>query len=248
MVRWIHAARGAAFDLLFPPRCGACTADMVDGHDGIMLCRSCLDRIPLVQWPACPRCAARVPVAEGAPLPCGHCRDAKLKFLRASALGSYDGLLRKLIMRMKADRSEMVARTLAELAWRERGAALQELNVNVVTAVPMHWRRRRQRGVNPPRIVAERLAERLGAPAAGDMLRLLRDVPAQVEPTRRARYLNVHREMAVRPGYSLDGAHVLAVDDILTTGATANEAARALLQAGAAEVSVFVLARTPAEG
>jgi predicted amidophosphoribosyltransferase len=86
----------------------------------------------------------------------------------------------------------------------------------------------------------------LGKPAAGSLLTLVRNVSPQIGLSRRGRFLNMSRTMAVRPTYSLQAAHVLLVDDILTTGATASEAARAMKQAGAKEVTVLVLARTPA--
>lgn len=248
MVRWVQSARQSALDLLLPPRCASCTAPLADAPRPVQLCDDCRGQLALADWPACPRCAALVPMAEGVALACSHCRDAKLKFERALAVGSYEGLLAALIKRMKADRSEVVARTLAALAWQELGAELAALDVDVATAVPMFWRTRWRRGVNPPRVLAEELAERLGVFAAGNMLRQVRAVTPQIEFSRQGRFQNMHRVMEVRPGYILDGAHVLLVDDILTTGATASEAARALRAAGADKVSVFVLARTPAEG
>jgi ComF family protein len=235
-------------DLLFPPRCISCTAELADDHGDVMLCASCRAKLQLIDRPVCERCAAPVPEANGVRLDCSHCRGVKLRFTRAIAVGSYEGLLRQLIMRMKTDRSELVARTLIELAWHELKHRLAALNIDVVASVPMDPWRRWRRGANPPRSMAERLAEKLGVPAAGDMLRLLRSVPAQVGLSRPARFRNVAGEMAVRTAYHLEAAHVLLVDDILTTGATCSEAARALRRAGADQVSVFVLARTPAEG
>jgi len=150
-------------------------------------------------------------------------------------------------MRMKSDRSERLARLLARLAWRQLGGTLSEWNVDVVTAVPMSRWRRAQRGVNPPGAIAEALAGKLGVSAAVGMLRIGRNVGQQVGLSRSARFRNVHNEMSLRAGYIIEGAHVLLVDDILTTGATCSEAARAVLKAGAAEVSVVVIARTPAD-
>ncbi len=247
---WLPRVRGAAVELLFPARCLGCAADLTaeavaPGRDGVMLCGDCRDQLPLVEWPVCARCAAPVPAAGGVVLECNHCREVKLRFDRTIALGSYDGLLRQLIMRMKTDRSELLVHLLTELAWRERRAELQSLDVDVVTAVPMHPWRRWRRGTNPPRAMAQRLAEKLRAPAAGGMLRLLRNVPAQVGLSRPARFRNVQGEMAVRATYHLEAAHVLLVDDILTTGATCSEAARVLKRAGAKEVTVFVVGRTP---
>jgi predicted amidophosphoribosyltransferase len=96
--------------------------------------------------------------------------------------------------------------------------------------------------------LAEQMARRLGASFAPRMLRQLRNIPPQIGLSRAGRFRNVAGEMAVRPGYLLQAAHVLLVDDILTTGATASEAARRLRGGGAKEVTVMVLGRTPAEG
>ncbi len=245
---WWNRARGATIDLLFPPRCISCTAELSDCLDDIMLCDDCRAKLPLIEWPVCPRCAAAVPTAGGVQLECSHCRGDNLRFGRTVALGSYEGLLRQLIMRMKTDRSELLARTLIELAWRRLGAELSALEIDVVAATPMHPWRRWKRGTNPPQAMADRLADKLNVPAAGRMLRLLTDVGPQVGLTRPGRFRNVHGQMAVRASYHLEAARVLLVDDILTTGATCSEAARVLRRAGAAEVSVFALARTPADG
>jgi ComF family protein len=149
---------------------------------------------------------------------------------------------------MKTDRSELVARTLLEVAWRELAALLVSLKVDVVTPVPMHPWRRWRRGTNPPATLAGDLAAKLGVRAAPTLLRLQRNVPPQVGLSRSARFRNLAGEMALKPTYHLAAARVLLVDDILTTGATCTEAARVLRRGGASEVTVFVLARTPAEG
>jgi ComF family protein len=219
---------------------------MPEAHDGLMLCRGCREELPLIDWPVCPRCAAPVPTTGGVDLACNHCRGDKLRFDRTVALGSYEGGLRQLVMRMKADRSQLVSHLLVELAWRELKSKLVELQVDVVTAVPMPRWRRWQRGVNPPRTIADKIAAKLGVPAAGGMLRLKRNLPPQVGLSRPARFRNVAGEMALSPTYYLQAARVLVVDDILTTGATCSEAARVLRRAGAEQVSVFVIARTPA--
>ncbi|RIK75596.1 MAG: amidophosphoribosyltransferase [Planctomycetota bacterium] len=245
--RWMGRARSATADLLFPPACIACSTQCVAHFSDLMLCDACRGRLPLIDWPVCTRCAAPVPEAAGVRLACNHCRGDRLRFERTIALGSYEGLLRDLIVRMKTDRSEVVAHTLLELAWRELADALRALPADVVTAVPSSPWRRWRRGTNPPATLAQRLAEKLGIPAATAMLQLRRNVPPQVGLSRSARFRNLSGEMAVRPTYHLQDARVLLVDDILTTGATCTEAARVLKLAGAAEVTVFVLGRTPAE-
>jgi ComF family protein len=211
-----------------------------------MLCPNCREELPLIEWPVCSRCAAQVPAIDGVELACTHCRGDKLRFDRAIALGAYEGNLRQLIMRMKTERTQLTANTLVELAWQEIGQRLCDLEVDAVAPVPMHLRRRWQRGVDPPRAMAERIAAKLGVPAAPGMLRLKRNVAPQVGLSRPGRFRNVAGEMALRPTYHLQAAHVLLVDDILTTGATCSEAARVLKRGGAEQVTVLVLARTPA--
>lgn len=251
--RWLASACQAGLDLVLPPRCVACSSDLdetaaLPQPPRRSLCSACEDALELIDWPVCPRCAAPVPATDGVELACNHCRGDKLRFDRVLALGAYEGRLRQLVMRTKVDRHGAAARALAELAWRRLESQLLELQIDVVTAVPMHRWRRWQRGVNGPLQIAQRLAERLGVPCAGQMLRLVRNVPPQVGLSRPARFRNLSGEMVVSTSYHLAAAKVLIVDDILTTGATCSEAARALRRAGADEVTVFVLARTPAGG
>lgn len=244
--RWVSRAREAALELAFPSRCAGCDVELPERDDPAPLCHECRAQLPLVDWPACPRCAARLPEARGVTLACGHCRGLRLRMDRTMALGSYSGMLHDLVLRLKEDRTGVTGRTLAELTWSNLGAALRELHVDVATAVPMHAWRRWHRGVNPPRRLAEELARRLRIPAAGAMLGLNRNVRPQRELTREGRLRNLRGQMRLRGGYHLSGAHVLVVDDVLTTGATCSEAARVLKAAGAAEVTALVLARTSA--
>lgn len=245
--RWWSAPVRAGLDLLFPAECVACRGDLgAERASELPLCDRCESALSFINRPVCRRCAAPVPFTHGITLACNHCRRDKLRFERAIALGNYEGLLRQLVMRMKVDRQGVLTRTLADLAWRRLEPQLRELDIDVVTAVPMHRWRRWQRGANPPLAIAQRLAERMNVPCARQMLRFVRNVRPQVELSRKGRFLNLAGEMVVSPSYLLASARVLIVDDILTTGATCSEAARAMRRAGAAEVTVLVLARTPA--
>lgn len=246
LVRWVRSVRAAALELVFPGKCAGCDVELAEHVDPVPLCAACRRQLPLADWPVCPRCAARLPEAQGVTLDCNYCRGVRLRMDRTLALGAYGGLLHDLVLRLKDDRTGVLGRTLAELVWIQLGDALKGLPIDVVTAVPMHAWRRWQRGVNPPRRLAEELARRLGVPAAGAMLGLRRNVRPQRELTREGRLRNLRGQMRLGRGYYLSGAHVLLVDDILTTGATCSEAARVLKRAGASEVTALVLARTPA--
>jgi len=107
----------------------------------------------------------------------------------------------------------------------------------------MHWRRRWVQGVNSPDLVAQCLAAELGIPVDLGVLCRQRNTIPQANLPPKQRFANVRRAFAVASGYDLTGLHVLLVDDVLTTGATCSEAARALKAAGARRVSVAVVAR-----
>lgn len=236
--------QSAAADLLFPLRCLSCDVDIDSRRRQKPICDSCERQLRLIDWPVCPRCAARLPTASGAVLDCRHCPARRLRFDRAVALGPYEGRLRELLLRMKTDGNDLLARVLAGIAWQRLSSELSALEVDVVAAIPMHPWRRLQRGASPLQAVAKSLAAKLRVPAAPEMLRLRRNVPMQLGLSQASRFRNVHRQMHLAKGYYLEDARVLVVDDILTTGATCSEAARALKKAGAGEVAVFALART----
>ena len=242
---WLTRAGERVLDLLFPPSCVACRSELAELPDKVGMCYSCREQLELVAWPVCHRCAARVPEIPGQVSQCGHCRDMKLWFDRAITMGNYDGLLRDLLIRMKTDRSELLARALAHLAAEQLGAQLADSRFDVVTSVPMHAWRRLSRGTNPPAAVASHLGGLLGIPAWLGLLQRRRNTQPQRGLSRPGRFRNIRGELQLRKSYILEAAHVLLVDDILTTGATCSESAKVLKRAGADQVTVLVMARTP---
>ncbi len=115
--------------------------------------------------------------------------------------------------------------------------------ISLVVPVPLHWRRRWNRGYNQAAALARELAAGLRVRFAPDLLWRVRNTPQQAQPTASARRENVKGAFAVKSGAKLTGETVLLVDDVMTTGSTAGEAARTLRAAGAARVVVGVLAR-----
>lgn len=238
-----RVCRDRATELLFPPTCVGCQA-AIDGTPRESFCVDCLDQLETFQPPYCFACGASVPVPLGVGTTCGHCQQGKPRFDRAVALGPYDGLLRELVLRAKKPHGETAAIALARQLLLERGDELQVLDVDVVCATPMHWRRRAMRLANSTCTMAEVIARTLGKPVAAGLLARRRSTAPQstLPPSGRAK--NVRGAFAFGAGYQLDSAHVLLVDDILTTGATCNEASRTLKKAGASQVSVAVIARS----
>lgn len=239
LARWF---RSASLDLLYPPACSGCGAEMAASRPA-PFCDACLARLQFLRGATCRKCGSPVPGSESRPN-CVRCAGTKLWFDGAVALAEYEGLLRDWLLRMKDDSGEMLALAVAELIWQEQAQRLNEASADVVVPVPMHWRRRLLRGTNAPTTMAERIAGHLGVPMSADLLRRTRHTQPQFSVPPSERRSNVRNAFAVRSGYHVEGARVLLVDDILTTGSTCSAAARALKQSGAAYVSVVVAART----
>jgi competence protein ComFC len=250
LTRWTRSAvthlgdilRGVG-ELVFPPACLACDAD-TDGRD--TLCDAChKDLLELAALPYCPRCGSsigpNVPIREDG---CAGCPSVLPRFARVHRLGPYRRPIRPGVLRLKYHRDGVIARRLALLLAegirRRRSADAGELDL--VLPVPMHYGRQFVRGGDHSQRLAAILTRRLGVPLGDDLIRV-KDTPPQVHLPRTRRIENVRDAFAVRRGGDVSGAAVLLVDDVTTTGATANEATRALLRAGARRVELAVLAK-----
>jgi predicted amidophosphoribosyltransferase len=183
------------------------------------------------------------PGGRGSKVGCYRCRGRKLWFDATIALGLYGGHLKDVVLRMKQAEGDALSLAMGRLIWHVRRERLAALSVDVVAPIPLHWRRRIAHRTNSAGLLAEVLSSKLGVPRADGLLRRNRATHRQFDLTPPQRWENVRRAFAVRAGHHLKDAHVLLVDDILTTGATCSDAARALRSAGAARVTVVVAAR-----
>jgi predicted amidophosphoribosyltransferase len=144
---------------------------------------------------------------------------------------------------MKQQQGDALSLAIGELIWQHCGQRLSANEAHVVVPIPLHWRRRLAHRTNSAAMLAEVLSSKLQLPLAEHLLRRRRHTAPQFSLTPPQRWDNVRRAFSVRGGYHLNKAHVLLVDDILTTGATCSEAARTLRKAGAERVTVVVAAR-----
>ena len=144
--------------------------------------------------------------------------------------------------RIKHATGEGLAEVVGELWAACAGDRLGQLGAEVVVPVPLHWRRRWRRGYNQSEALARPLAARLGLPCRASWLRRVRHTPEQTSQTAAGRRDNVRGAFRAR-GAELRGRTILLVDDVMTTGSTAAEAARTLREAGASRVVVAVLTR-----
>jgi ComF family protein len=231
-------------DLLFPPRCLFCDCSL-PARRRTQLCEDC--RKALSNSSArCTRCGLALEPAVAA-LGCRHCKNDRFRFQQVLALGSYGGPLREAVLRMKHPSGDALSMTLGNLIWQARGYELSAARPTVVAPIPMHWRRRLVRRTNSAELLAEVLGRRLGVPVWQRLLRRTRWTSPQGSLSASRRRLNVRGAFAVRHRLACRGQDILLVDDVLTTGSTSNEAARALLKTGANRVIVAVLARSESD-
>jgi ComF family protein len=240
----VRRAGRLALDLLLPPRCAGCDNPVsVQGQ----FCAVCFGRINLIGPPLCDRCGVPFAAAEqgAAGATCPGCHDHPPLFRLARAALRYDEHARRLILPLKhGDRVEL-ASILAPMMVRAGAALLQQ--ADMLVPVPLHRRRLFQRKYNQAAVLAFAVGRLVGRPVIPDaMVRTRRTAPLdEKSPEERAR--EVAGSFAVRASrlVRIAGRTVLLVDDVMTSGATANACAVALLEAGAAAVDVLVAARVP---
>lgn len=241
-IRGLRLAGGAAVDLIFPPLCSMCAEPLAAPAPVVLLCPRCLSSFERLVGPVCRRCAMPVPGQSSDQNACLRCRRRTYRFDATVALGIYRGALRRAVIRAKRAAEEPLAYALGGLL-ADRLIQSADAGWDVVTPMPTHWRKRWLRGGNGAEVIGAGLARRLGACYHPRLLRTRRPTQKQGMLTPAERRRNVRRAFAARPGQRLTGARVLLVDDVMTTGATASEAARVLRQCGAASVTVAVVAR-----
>lgn len=175
---------------------------------------------------------------------CSRCESDKLRFDATFSLGHYEGLLKELILRMKADRHEQIGQVIAELICNRYRKELRQLQVDAVVPIPMTPLSFLRRRTNPPAVIARRIGRELCIPMMGRLLQRSPNLSPQHVLSRAGRFRNVKGGYRVRKGFHLDGPHIMLIDDVMTTGATCSEVARILKREGASRVTVVIAART----
>lgn len=220
--------------------------DETTDHPRHDICTACEAELPWL-GAHCQICALPLP-AQG--MICGACQKKPPAFARVEAPWRYAFPVDSLITRFKHQAQWPFGRLLGELLAEHLQHAYDEglPRPQALLAVPLARRRERQRGFNQARMLADWLGRALQIPAPDDWLSRTLDTPAQQGLDAATRKRNLRQAFVVDAAERVKGLHLALVDDVLTTGATANILARLLLRAGAARVDVYCLARTPPPG
>jgi len=239
----------AAKALVFPVHCASCRQPCHGAADGLLICATCEISLLRHRTSSCPRCglffqaASRREKSSLLPANCPGCNQRKLWFDVTLALGPYRGDLREAVLRSKRSTEEALTLSLGALIGRRLGPLLETQGIDLIANTPTHWKRRWQRGVQSTELLLTGIVSQVKLPVASRLLCSQRFTKKQGTLSSTERFRNVSNAFRVRNRRQVQGKHVLVVDDVMTSGATLNELARILHQAGARKVSNVVLAR-----
>lgn len=236
----VRVGLARAADFILPPRCLACRASVLS-HDG--LCGVCWSKIDFIVPPCCDVLGIPLPFPSGEKVISAAAASDPPIYDRARAVARYDGVMRDLVHGLKyRDRHEGTA-LLGR--WLTHAGAELLSGTDLLIPVPLARTRLWSRRFNQSAILAGVLAQGSGLPANPFALERIRRTQSQVGLTMDQRKRNVAGAFEVPQKHrnAVEGRHVVLIDDVITTGATANACARALKRAGATKVDVLALAR-----
>ena len=269
--RVVRRACLALLDLAFPPKCRACggfyppprgeadpkaaSAPPPQAFSALMapfLCPACRDGFARVDGPICTLCGRRIREPDGGEPVCGACRGRTRHLRRARSFGSYEGSLKTALHQLKYQARVELATPLGRLLFETFRQHWPGRDLDIILPVPLHPRKFRRRGFNQayllirgwPALAAEKGLDLPDGILQRSALRRVRETDAQVGMNRRTRQANIRNAFTLGPGVSVSGKRILLVDDVYTTGATAEECAGALRRAGAEWVDLLTLAQT----
>jgi ComF family protein len=236
--QWLNAALG----FVYPEWCQICDGARATPGQGFV-CDGCRAAVRMIEPPFCAKCGRPYQGQITAEFVCSQCAETNpcYAFARSAALAH--GPLLEVIHRYKYNQALYHEPFLAGLLTDRAKPALDPAAWDLIVPVPLHPKKLRQREFNQAERLAKRLATATGIPMNKRLLRRTNATRTQTKLTRSERFENVRGAFSPRKGASARNARVVVVDDVFTTGATTNACAEALLDAGAASVCVWTVAR-----
>lgn len=232
-------ARGLR-DLVYPNICVRCETLLTDSCEDF--CPACVRLLTDDPHRTCPRCCSTIAdfadISDG----CILCREDRLHFDSVFRLGPYEGPLRDAILTMKHRAGENLAECLGQLWTRQQASRFLAIGADLVIPVPLHYWKRWRRGYNQSECLSAAVAIQLSVPHVPAALKRIRSTPSQVGLSAAQRRASLKGAFQADKPVQIAGRNILLIDDVMTTGSTASESAKALKKGGAATVHVAILA------
>lgn len=242
-MKGILSALGEGFlDLIYPSNiyCISC-GNIIDDSRPYALCDVCVRSLKWANGKTCDRCGKRLQEGYGSDL-CTDCADMQHSFEKGFTCVEYGAAERELLHRFKYKDQAYLGRKLAEIMYDR--IRIEELEADLILSVPMFKKKEKKRGYNQAEVMAKSLAKYMERPYARKLLTRIVETEAMSRLSALGRRRNI-REVFSVPRDKIDqvaGKVILLVDDIYTTGSTADACASVLLEAGAASIFVFTFA------
>jgi ComF family protein len=225
---------GALLNLLFPSKCPVCGNES-DNHLYNPFCTKCWRGIEKYSGPACNICG--IPTISSLTITCELCLKTKPPFSKVLYYGVYDGVLKEAIHLLKFNGVKRLSKPLSLMLYE-----LSIPKVDGIIPVPLHHKRLCQREFNQTASISRHLSKNLKIPLMLNVLKKSKETPPQTDVTGKERLKNIKN--AFTASEKVRGLDLLLIDDVITTGATVRECAKALTKAGAKSVTVAALARS----
>lgn len=225
-------------DFVYPPHCGVCGGELNRGEG--VVCGACWGSLGIIAPPFCQKCG--LPLSSQNNL-CSTCEVREHLFSFARSYGLFDELFQKIIHLFKYRKKLSLAGPLSSLMTQIVEADLRFSCLEAVVPVPLHPVKRRARGFNQSELLARNLSRVMGWPLVRGALQRAVNTRSQSKLSLNERMVNVEDAFWVRDPRQVQDKRILLVDDVLTTGSTADACAFVLLEAGAIQVSVVTAAR-----
>ncbi|WP_437227303.1 ComF family protein [Planctomicrobium sp. SH661] len=244
LIQLVREVAQSGMEFVYPRSCHWCSELLPrDPGESLRFCTRCLKELAPVIPDRCQICSAPVGPNLNTEQGCIHCKRERMKYHSVISLGPYQGDLRVACLKCKQPGTSSLTSALTELTFERNLESLRNLKAEIVIPVPHFWLQRLSSD-HPAMSMAECLGRKLKIPVDRLTLRKVRSTDKQQTLSASARKGNLNRAFRVSGKSRIQGRRVLLVDDILTTGITADRCTRELLGSGASQVDVVVLARS----
>lgn len=228
-----------SLDLIFPATCSSCKE--MTGRNNRFLCAECFSQLKFIKTPYCICCGRYFSSGDGNHL-CGDCLKSSWHFDKARSIFVYEEIIASLIHGLKYSGNMTGLETFQYLG--RQSPILGDLHTpDFILPVPLHIKRLRQRGFNQALLLAKKLFPEEKEKIKFDILLRLTDTPTQTGLSGKERRGNLKNAFIVKRPSIISGRSILLLDDVLTTGSTVNECAKALKKAGCKRVEILTICR-----